>query len=603
MRLEDLQILVEPSEYRHLNIGDASMLSVAVSRLRAMAPRATIRVLTDDPATLLSLCPDVVPVPARGRRAWVQSWTRFAPAGLTPWVRSSTLHARRRFPGVMRRLARAAMLVRHGSATALHQYLQAASQSDVVILSGMGALTDAFLDHAWALLETLELAMEGGAVTALMGQGIGPIRNEQLRERAARVLARADLIALREGVSGPALLRELGVAPERIVVTGDDAVELAYARRQETWGSGIGVNMRVAPYSGITAALAKEVASGIESVAMKRSAPLVSLPVSRYSDTDDRTAILDMFASSALSGDAVSTTEDLISRIGQCRVVVAASYHAAVFALSSGIPVVGVVSSDYYRMKFEGLTGLFGAGCVAVDLADARSGRKVEDALERLWEAGPAIRPELVAAAHRQIELGHQAYERLAGIIRERAGGRSFNLHQQTDHSWHDRTARSIQLLSRVSMPPGRASLRLADIGCGDLKLREALSGSPFSYEGFDLLPQSPEVRQFDVQKEALPDGYDVAVLLGVTEYLEDLEATLRRLAGEVPHLLISHVVREEGKPPSRSCGNLRWRTRWTRGEMEAALARAQFAIVESLLTADGATRLWLCASRGFVRE
>jgi polysaccharide pyruvyl transferase WcaK-like protein len=49
-------------------------------------------------------------------------------------------------------------------------------------------------------------------------------------------------------------------------------------------------------------------------------------------------------------------------------VVVAGSYHAAVFALSQGIPVVALVKSPYYVNKMVGLGDQFGAGCEIVRL-------------------------------------------------------------------------------------------------------------------------------------------------------------------------------------------------------------------------------------------
>jgi polysaccharide pyruvyl transferase WcaK-like protein len=599
MRLEDLKILVEPSEYRHLNIGDAAMLTVAVDRLRAIAPAATIQVLTDAPDRLAALCPGVVPIPARGRRAWVHTWTGRAPAPVRPWLRRTLLQVRRRFPWATRRAVGAAMLIRHRSAAALRQYLSAATQSDLVVLSGMGAINDEFPDHAWGLLETLELAIESGAVTALMGQGIGPVRDEQLRARLSAILPGADLIALREGRSGPEFLQEIGVPAERVIVTGDDAIETAYSLRGEKTGTALGVNVRVAPYSGITAAAARAVAAAVEPLVAARSAPLVPLPVSRYEDSDDRAAIAQMFAGRSVEETTITTVPDLVGAITRCRVVVAASYHAAVFSLSVGVPVVAIVSSDYYRMKFDGLRDLFGAGCIVVDLGREEGARDVGVAVERLWDGAEELRPALLEAARVQIEKGHDAYRRLGALVRERKGSLQFNLHDQQAPTWYDRAEKCVSLLDLLASRLGTPDLRIADIGSGDRKLKAALQGRAFPYDSFDLLPQSGETRRYDVRAEPLPAGYEVAVLLGVTEYIENLESTLGRLSGEVPHLIVSHTVRADRGGTGR---NPRWKTHLSVREMESLLERCQFAVVESRVTADGATRLWLCDSRSFGR-
>jgi hypothetical protein len=84
-----------------------------------------------------------------------------------------------------------------------------------------------------------------------------------------------------------------------------------------------------------------------------------------------------------------------------------------------------------------------------------------------------------------------------------------------------------------------------------------------------------------------------------VTEYLENLESTLARLAGEVPHLVVSHTVRAGRGGAGR---NPRWKTHLSAREMESLLERCQLTVVDSTITADGATQLWLCDSRRFGR-
>ena len=46
------------------------------------------------------------------------------------------------------------------------------------------------------------------------------------------------------------------------------------------------------------------------------------------------------------------------------------AYHAAVFALAQGIPVVCLSNSPYYLAKFQGLEDLFGVGCTIVTLSE-----------------------------------------------------------------------------------------------------------------------------------------------------------------------------------------------------------------------------------------
>ena len=69
--------------------------------------------------------------------------------------------------------------------------------------------------------------------------------------RAKKILSRPSVIAMREKLVGQALLDALGISPAWSFVTGDDAVELAYRKRSPETGGGIGLNLRVSPYSGL----------------------------------------------------------------------------------------------------------------------------------------------------------------------------------------------------------------------------------------------------------------------------------------------------------------------------------------------------------------
>ena len=96
------------------------------------------------------------------------------------------------------------------------------------------------------VLNLLEHASDSGVPVALVGQGLGPLEDPQFQARAAQVLPKAGLIALREGRHGPQILERAGAAAERVMVTGDDAIELAYGVRTDQIGSDLGFCLRVA---------------------------------------------------------------------------------------------------------------------------------------------------------------------------------------------------------------------------------------------------------------------------------------------------------------------------------------------------------------------
>jgi polysaccharide pyruvyl transferase WcaK-like protein len=117
-----------------------------------------------------------------------------------------------------------------------------------------------------------------------------------------------------------------------------------------------------------------------------------------------------------------SSTAPARNSAGSCRIVVAGSYHAAVFALAQGVPVVGVSASPYYEAKFGGLAELFPNGCRVVSALHVDFGAQLAKAVDEAWEAAEALSPGLLAAARRQIAAGDEAYARFAERVSRHVG-------------------------------------------------------------------------------------------------------------------------------------------------------------------------------------
>jgi polysaccharide pyruvyl transferase WcaK-like protein len=285
----------------------------------------------------------------------------------------------------------------------------------MLVVSGGGFVTDVFPGQAWPVFERLLVACESRVPFALMGQGIGPLRDPSLVAAAKSTLPRAELIAVREPLYSVPLLLELGVARDRILVTGDDAIEPAYRARRAAGGSDIGGNLRIAMNTA-------KLRSTLQVIAVRNSARLIALPVCVADSADtasDATVIETMLQPgdiSATHGTSMTATS-LIERFADCRLVVTGSYHAAVFALSQGIPAVCVFKSEYYEMKFRGLRAQFGEGCELIDMATGNFEIKLASALDSMWLGAEALRPSLLVAAENQIGAGNQAYDRLGEIL------------------------------------------------------------------------------------------------------------------------------------------------------------------------------------------
>jgi polysaccharide pyruvyl transferase WcaK-like protein len=284
----------------------------------------------------------------------------------------------------------------------------------------MGGLTSAFYDYTVMMLDTLSLMQALKVPTVLFGQGIGPF-DDYLGERTAEVLRKVDYIALREGRYGPALLRAWGVPEERWSVTGDDAVELAFAHRREPMGRAIGVNLRLANYSAVSEGIAVRLREPLLQIASELGAPFRVIPISRLPEEADAAQVqrlLDGYEQVAYPDSVVNTPLRVIEEVGHCRIVITGSYHAGVFALSQGIPVIGLVANDYYQWKFEGLAHQFGEGCRLLRLDTPTLASDLRTMFRELWDGAVDLRPVLLSAAERQKEASRGAYAHVDNLLR-----------------------------------------------------------------------------------------------------------------------------------------------------------------------------------------
>ncbi len=399
-----MRILVDPGSHHLLNLGDVAMLEVCVERLRARWPAARVEVLTTAPGLLERHVPGAVPLPAAGRYSWLRQPE-------SRGRRSPELRAAHALPARFTRpLLRTERARRGRRDLELRQFLDALLGADLFVMSGRGGIGDAFPDETVAVLEELRAANALGVPCALLSQGIGPLEDSGLRRTAARVLPSADLVAVREGRTGPRLLDELGVPADRVIVTGDDALALV-PERPPAAGQAVGAGIRISPYSGMPAETAQRLSSAVTSLARGLGAAVEPLPVSRHPAEADAAAL------GSRAADQPETPADLIARIGGCRVVVSGSYHAAVFALGQGVPAVCVATSPYYRDKFLGLRSQFGDACEVVLLEGDAALERVADLAARAYRAWPSQREQLLRAARAQRAAGLTAYSRLGELV------------------------------------------------------------------------------------------------------------------------------------------------------------------------------------------
>jgi len=417
-----MRIVLEPQFYRSLNVGDHAMCFVAAKRLRELWPEAGIHVVTDQPELFESLNQGVEPHATAGRKSWL--YGRLADRvgsrlGDRTGAALFTLERRlrTRFPHPIMKAIELERRALRRSQPAAQGFVELIEGADLVAVSGGGSFTDAFARSTLAVLEVAALAKRAGVPVAMMGQAFGPATDTALLAAGRDVLPSLDQIGVRESEESLRLLVELGVDPNRVVVTGDDALEPAFAARREAIDQeGIGVNLRVAGYAGVVSADAERLGKEIVGIARRLSQPLIPVPISAYAGESDAETIARMLGEEVDGVAPVRSVEDAIDRVSSCRVVVTGSYHGAVFALAQGIPAVCVAASTYYLHKFAGLKAHFGRGCVPVRFGSLGP-TGLGEAVERLWEEAEQLRPELLESAARQIDAGRAAYRRLLELV------------------------------------------------------------------------------------------------------------------------------------------------------------------------------------------
>nr|WP_263831263.1 polysaccharide pyruvyl transferase family protein [Salinibacter sp.] len=395
------------------NWGDASMLHVAIRRISEMESELSITLMDEHSAGIGEKYANVRSVSPESRWAWRlqrpvwSSLDRFAPSVLDTFSV--------KFPGVKELLTTLKMrFAGHSSSNKRTQFLNTFADAGALVVSGGGFITHHF--QCERVLNLILLAHSRDTPVFMFGQGIGPIRSSRLRKKAERALPGVRQIALREKKFSEPLLRELGVPDERIVTTGDDAVVLAHRERPQSLGRAIGVNLRVAYYSALSEGLGETLGRVLSEVAASRETELVPVPILHEGSDSDVKSIRSLLSAVGVESDGgadLNSPEEVIRQVGKCRVVVTGSYHAGVFALSQGVPVVGIANTEYYHNKFNGLADMFGAGCTVLraDRPDVEAA--LDEAVRQAWETAPEVRSDLLSQAERQIEAADGAYEQL----------------------------------------------------------------------------------------------------------------------------------------------------------------------------------------------
>lgn len=442
-----MRIIFDQVLYDMRNKGNVALLQVPVARLKKMWPTASLEVLTLSPHLLKLYCPTTIPVEPDGRDVWSKNRTRYnflhkmVPNPIwrslfelreAIWRRKSslTLSSLGSEPQLIIKnpvLDKAVVDKLTDGINEGNDYPKMVAGADLFVATGAQYMSDACRDDALQVINRMEAAIACGIPTVMVGQGFGPMKDPILVERSRTVLPKIDLIFIREKVASPQLLASLGVDSSRISLTGDDAIELAYESRTRNLGRDIGVGLRIARYTELDSGHIGILRTVLQTAARKYGCKLMSIPISHSAhEMDDIVLqkILEGYPNVSKDWRRFNSPLQIIKQVGGCRLVVAGTFHATVFALAQGIPAIGLAKSVMYMDKFLGLIDLFGAGCQVVRLDDEALEQNLTHAIEFAWASAKQMRPILLEAAEEQIRSGKAAYQRIYDLVEYRNSSR-----------------------------------------------------------------------------------------------------------------------------------------------------------------------------------
>ncbi len=338
------------------NPGDQAILHATILRIRALFPESRFVIWTE-PGTEKLWVPEGVPCETVSFK-------------VLPWLRRP-----HRLSGKLRQIYRVLYpvaslafrkLLRHGELIC-----ERMRQSECVIFVGGGYLTSPY-----NVIETHYLSMlaeDAKKRVYYLGHTIGPDWRAGERSMVDDMLGRANVVLLRENFS----MTEISGEHKNLWVGMDEASFLPISERGVAQSGAVRVGLNLAAYSkSINYYQLVVEALNRLAIAIKPSVLKVEfIPMETGNFADDRKESASIEAVQGKQFEyyppvEVGSVADRRARIAGMDLFIGTRFHANVFALSQGVPSLGLYTNGYMQRKITGLFQSYGMERFALPSAE-----------------------------------------------------------------------------------------------------------------------------------------------------------------------------------------------------------------------------------------
>jgi len=279
---------------------------------------------------------------------------------------------------------------------ALKHFLDTLKSSTLLFGVGSGNLTSVWRSDLRQKCLTIILCRIFEKPVILSGQTIGPFYGLFDRLIARYALDQVNLITLREKFS-EVNLRNVGVTKPLIQVTADDSVTLIPADEMnfevimenegiEIQRPLIGMNIIGLHYLQKFKAKMNKAKKLLANIADKLideyNATILFVPM-QYGEDGDIPPSVDVLQLMKNKDRAFVLSQDYDDKvtkciIGQMDLAIGFRYHFNVFAVTSGVPAIGIYLDNYYSIKIKGIFALIDQSKNAISIEEATSDNLME---------------------------------------------------------------------------------------------------------------------------------------------------------------------------------------------------------------------------------